>query len=431
MSQGTIMSLERKSAVVLTPDGRFVRLQRQPEYELGAEITYTIQRSAIEMRRWAQVGASVAALLLVLVSLWLFKPPEVVAYVTMDVNPSVEIGLDADMKVRKLRAVNPDAEAIISGVKYKGRQLEQVMEALAGNLIRTKLLVPTESEIVIASVPLKLMDSDWEARVAETMKHILSEAAKTDEAGAELDVTTISIPQELRSAAIEQGISAGKLAFWLAAASQGHEVPIDTLKQHSLKTIASEWEGDVKDVLGEKAVVKQTKEDREAAKTQWKALLNEAKENKKLPTPAATPKPSQKPKPTPKPAVKPSPSPSSGAKTPGKDVKSDDKRDNVKEQGKDDKRGNGNKRGNDDERDNDDKRGSKSDNNSKWNNDNKSDSDDRKNEDNKRGNDDRREVDDKRGQDGKRGDIDSRKDEYKRDNMDRSGSSRQGGRRND
>lgn len=291
MSRGTIMSLERKMAIVLTPGGEFVRVRRQPGFELGAEIAYAAKRGAAHLKRWMLAGASVAALLLVFVGLWLLQPPTVVAYVTMDVNPSVELGLDKDMRVRELRAVNRDAEAIVSGVKYKGEALDAVMAAVADKLAATRPLL--QDEVVIVSVPVKKVAAEWETQVADTVRTALSAAAKKDatETGAELDVTTLSVPQEVRKAANEQGISAGKMAFWLAAEDQGHEVPIEALKKQSMKKIAAEW-GGVKKVL-------ETESGTKADKDAWKKLLDDAKAKKKLPE------------------TKPSKSPSKPSGTPG------------------------------------------------------------------------------------------------------------------
>lgn len=285
MSRGTIMALERKTAVVLTPGGEFVRVRRLPGFELGAEIVYAAKQGAARVKRWMLAGASAAALLVVLVGLWLLQPPSVVAYVTMDVNPSVEIGLDKNMHVRELRAVNRDAEAIVSGVKYKGKALEEVMSAVADKLAASRPLL--QDEVVIVSVPVKAVAAEWETRVADTVKTALSAAAKKDAArtDAELDVTTLSVPKEVRKAANEQGISAGKMAFWLAAEDQGHEVPIETLKKQSMKKIAAEW-GGVKKVL-------ESESNRKSDKEAWKKLLEDAKAKKKLPEVKSSPKPSK------------------------------------------------------------------------------------------------------------------------------------------
>jgi len=272
MNRGTIMALDNRTAVVLTPGGEFKKVRRLPGYEIGTEITFEVRRGAMKARRWLQSGVGAAVLLAFFFGFWLMQPPSVVAYVSMDVNPSVEIGLDKEMNVRKLRAVNPDAEAIVAEVKYKGEELETVMQALAARLVEADLLTPQTSEIVIASVPVKSIGADWESQVTEKMRAVLSEAAKPQNDGqaiVEIEVTTISVPAEIRKVANEQGVSSGKMAFWLAAESQGHDVSIDTLKEQPLKKIAEEW-GGVDKVLGDD---EKPKKDDKA----WKERLDEAK----------------------------------------------------------------------------------------------------------------------------------------------------------
>lgn len=272
MNRGTIMALDNKTAVVLTPGGEFIKVRKLPGYEIGAEITFQVRRNAAKLRRLLQGGVGAAVLLAFFFGFWFMQPPSVVAYVSMDVNPSVEIGLDEEMNVRKLRAVNPDAEAIIAEVKFKGEDLETVMQALAARMVAAQLLTTEGSEIVIASVPVKSVAADWELKVTEKMRAVLSEAAKPQNDGqsiVEIEVTTISVPLEIRKLANEQGVSSGKMAFWLAAESQGHAVPIDTLKEQSLKKIAEEW-GGVDEVLGDDA---KRKKDADV----WKERLHEAK----------------------------------------------------------------------------------------------------------------------------------------------------------
>lgn len=272
MNRGTIMALENKTAVVLTQGGEFVRVPKLPAYEIGAEITCQVRRNAVRLRRWLQGSVSAAVLLAFFLGFWLMQPPSVVAYVSMDINPSVEFGLDEDMRVRKLRAVNPDAEAFITAIKFKGEDLESVMQAIAEKLVAAHLLTTPSAEIVIASVPMKTIGPNWESQVAEKMKAVLSQAAKRQndaQAIVGIEVTTISVPLEIRKLANEQGVSSGKMAFWLAAESQGHDIPIDTLKKQSLKKIAADW-GGVEKVLGDD-------DKRKADAKVWKERLDKRK----------------------------------------------------------------------------------------------------------------------------------------------------------
>jgi hypothetical protein len=412
MSRGTIMSLESKSAIVLTPGGEFVRLRRLPGYEIGTEIAYSVRQNAVKLRRFLQAGISAAVLLFVFVGFWLVQPPTVVAYVTMDINPSVEIGLDAKMNVRELRAVNSDAEAIVAGVKYKGQDLDTVMQALAVKLVTSHILIQPDGEIVIASVPVKSIAAEWETQVTEKVKGALSEAAKQDDSHADgtLVVTTISVPQEVRKVANEQGVSSGKMAFWLAAESQGYDVPIETLKNQSLKKIAAEW-GGVNKVLS-------SEDDPKADKEVWKELLKEAKANQKLPSaPKASNTPESSAAPT-------DDSPSAKNGDMSKDDKgnnNDNSKDNNNDNSKDDvqkdvKNSVDDKQNNDDNQNNDDKQnnGEKQNNGVKQNSDNKQNIvDDKQNNSDKKYNDDKSKNVDKLTNDGKSNDDKQNNDDKK------------------
>ena len=49
-----------------------------------------------------------------------------VAYVTIDINPSVEIGIDNDEVVQDLNGLNSDGDDLIQTLVFKGKSLEDV-----------------------------------------------------------------------------------------------------------------------------------------------------------------------------------------------------------------------------------------------------------------------------------------------------------------
>ncbi|MFC5701992.1 anti-sigma factor domain-containing protein [Cohnella faecalis] len=267
MSQGIVMSIDRSTAVVMTSDGRFVRLKKTDRHELGLEVAWdsselassgsyglAVRKAIIGLpRRWVLTAASVAAMFVLLFGIWSLRPPEVVAYVSMDINPSVELGLDSKERVRVLRAINRDARPIVEGIAYKGHSIEDVARQLADKLAEARVLSERDSEVVIASVPVKQLDSEWERHVTGAIEKALSEAASPAAGGSSsaLRVTKISLPEEVREEAKTYGVSSGKMAFWLKAESEGHEVSLDTLKKNSLKKIASSWGGVDKVMTGD------------------------------------------------------------------------------------------------------------------------------------------------------------------------------------
>ncbi|MBN2979996.1 anti-sigma factor domain-containing protein [Cohnella algarum] len=297
MKRAVIMSLEKKEAIALAPGGRFVRIRRRPHFRIGDEIEWESELQAADRgffanrKRVFASCASAAALVLLLVGLWAFRTPPVVAYVTMDVNPSVEFGLDSNENVRELHAINGDARPIVEAVAdYKGKPVAEVTARLAAELASRKLL-SADGEVVLASVAVGKVDVDWEAEVIGEIEEAIRQAARQASEGAEQlpEITVVSVPEEVREEAIKSGVSAGKMAFWLKAESQGHEVPLETLRRESLKTIASDW-GGVDRVLagtgnengsatGNEAGTESesASADKEKGKDEWKALVEASK----------------------------------------------------------------------------------------------------------------------------------------------------------
>ncbi|WP_027092556.1 anti-sigma-I factor RsgI family protein [Cohnella thermotolerans] len=289
MNRAIVMSLEGKRAIVLAPGGRFVRVPRRPEFQIGDEIELEVAeeqpglglRKLVRNRSFAAAIASCAAVVLLLIGFWSFRTPPVVAYVSMDVNPSVELGIDAKERVRELQALNADAEPIVAAVRYKGEDVETVTAELAEEMAARHLLNGGESEVVLASVLVRNAEKRWEAEVTEKMKRAIETAGAKAEpdasgtlepaAGTAPEITTVSVPKEVRDEAKANGLSAGKMAFWLKAESQGHDVPLEALKHRSMKKIASSW-GGVKQVLGGDA------DSSANGGEDWKALLEKAQD---------------------------------------------------------------------------------------------------------------------------------------------------------
>jgi hypothetical protein len=294
MNEGVVLSLEPRASIVLTPDGRFVRVKKQPLHRVGETIVWSqqdlVSRSsfAFAVGAWRRTAGLAAALLLVLLcGWWTFRTPPIVAYVTMDVNPSVEMGIDARERVRKLEALNGDAEPYVEGIRYRGRDVETVTREIAEKLAADDLLDAETGEVVLASVPQKELKEGWEDEVAAKMKQAISVAVHPPGtlAGTEPVVAAVTVPEEIRDAARSNGISAGKMAFWLMAEKQGHDLSLDTLKSQSIKKIAEAW-GGVEQVLGKDAV-RQVWGDAAGGREDWSKLLKELQQSRKVEVQAA------------------------------------------------------------------------------------------------------------------------------------------------
>lgn len=247
-----VMEMSEKHLIVLTPSGEFRRVSRsgQADADIGDEIVLANRRRQIPRRAWAWTAAALVVLLLFpLVMVPTSKAEPIVAYVTLDVNPSVELGINDEEIVRELRGLNDEGKNLASGIDYKGKHAADVVASLVE---KTSSVVDAQTtadhDIVIASVVVgeKLNDPDqFEVQLESDIHEAITKVASSD------NVTVISVPKEVRDEAERSGVSTGKMAVYLMAKSKNPKLKLDSLKDQSIHDWTAS-EGGVQSVVPSK-----------------------------------------------------------------------------------------------------------------------------------------------------------------------------------
>jgi hypothetical protein len=123
------MDINREYIVVLTPDGEFAKAKREKAtYELGEEVPVKLyssrkrqnqHRQHSKWRRMAFTSLVIAAALLLFFIPFGQNKQEVFAYVSIDINPSIEIGVNPSYEVISLTGYNEEGKEIIAKLKKK------------------------------------------------------------------------------------------------------------------------------------------------------------------------------------------------------------------------------------------------------------------------------------------------------------------------
>ncbi|ALS29395.1 anti-sigma factor RsgI [Paenibacillus sp. 32O-W] len=252
MRSGIVVQLGKRHLIVMTRDGEFRKVRRTGACQIGQEIA--ISPASARSRR-PFYAAAAAALLLLLALPLAFIPhtsaQPIVAYLNMDINPSIEIGIDRDDRVWELRGLNDSGAEVVSSITskaYKGKPVEQVAAVVMERVAETSFSRAFGGEIVITSI---VVDADIAAKsgyelaltdkvndaVRESIRRIFADESM------EIQLTTLHAPKELRDEAQQNGVSAGRMALYLMAKYQGKDLRIDELKTTSIHDIAAEWGG--------------------------------------------------------------------------------------------------------------------------------------------------------------------------------------------
>ena len=239
-----LLEVRGRTGVAITPEGRFVGVRCLPHHEEGQEIALPAVRREGRvgwgLRPGLVTAATCAAILLVLLPLAVGRVMASglpMAYVTLDINPSLEFGVNRWERVVACRALNPDGEQVLSGLKWRGRPVDDVVSDAGVQAASLGFLNSGPAEVIVAAVPALdkgLLSPGLEKRL-ERLRQGLGErmaAASGGQGPSSLTVETVlGDSVSLRQQAETLGLSVGKYIVLLEAQEDGLDIDAEDLEQ--------------------------------------------------------------------------------------------------------------------------------------------------------------------------------------------------------
>ncbi|MDF2670344.1 MAG: RsgI [Paenibacillus sp.] len=266
MNKGIVMEKSEAHLVVLTPDGDFKQVPRQQRNcEVGEEILFTLRRKRFKYPILTFIASISAAILVCILAFNGITPhlggiKPIVAYVTLDINPSVELGIDAKRQVLDVRGLNDDGVILIEQLKYRGKSLDAVTRELLDRVESKGIWSSGKGDIIISSSKAFEAAAIDEFEVGQAIKQSVDEHIQANHPSTQsaIHVASVVAPVEIRQAAETEGVSAGKYALYLNAKNNGSSVTIDEIKTQSIHKIAEDRGGLDKLIDTNKVVAKET-----------------------------------------------------------------------------------------------------------------------------------------------------------------------------
>jgi Anti-sigma factor N-terminus len=212
---GIIMEINERFLTLLTPEGEFLRARKQDRaYAIGQEIAFfpielkngNLSRplSIFSLSRGKGLMAAAFAMMLAIVSFLPFlQNDEVYAYMSIDVNPSIELGVNQEYQVVELVPYNEEGKLIIQNIKnWKKNSIHEVADKILLQ-IKKQGYFKENKEVVIAAVYTE-QNKEADERIQKELADIKQVAQKE-----QLEVTLLEASEKEREAAIEKGLSAG------------------------------------------------------------------------------------------------------------------------------------------------------------------------------------------------------------------------------
>lgn len=237
MKNGILMDVKNGKATLLTKDGCFisVKVPRGQHPVVGME--YDIASfSKNRARRFIlpSLSLSIGALLIFVIFSGIIplgrNDNTVAAYVSFDVNPSLEAGVNHNLQVVDVKAYNSEGREVVKAMKYHEKiSLSQFASKLLNTYERKGYLV-NYSDVMIGTTIVGKKKDKLSASLAETVSSIKRNAALYNE---KAEIVVKAVDSGNRKAAEKKGISAAKYMMYLEAKRKNKNITVQKAKTMS------------------------------------------------------------------------------------------------------------------------------------------------------------------------------------------------------
>ncbi|WP_272514347.1 anti-sigma factor domain-containing protein [Bacillus cereus] len=207
MTKGIVMDIKKHSVVVLTPNGEFITCKRKGDScIIGEEISFDEQEqkaSHFSIPFFLKPASILVACFLFAVLFFYNQPEEkVFAYVSVDINPSLEVSVTKDFRVIDLQACNDDGRRILKELKqWENKQLQEVIRTIINQSQEDKYLT-NDKQVMLTAVA---KDKALEPLLEKAMKELKKEY-ELKHITVEYQSSTMQIRENARKAGIGTGV---------------------------------------------------------------------------------------------------------------------------------------------------------------------------------------------------------------------------------
>ena len=162
-----------------------------------------------------------------------------VAYVSMDINPSVELGVNAFDKIVSVEAYNEDGKKILEGTNLINTNASDAVSIIITNAISDGYITDDVTTIATATVAVEITTSTDKEKVAIKLNEVLKEAANKTliDNNIDVEVETEKVAIIRRDEARKLGITPGKLNLIQKLQALDPTITVEEYKYSSVKII--------------------------------------------------------------------------------------------------------------------------------------------------------------------------------------------------
>lgn len=224
----------------MTPTGEFIKVKKENrDYIIGQEITYSEQSETAKSYKRPFLQVAVATIMILTIfftySFYQRNPDYAFAYVALDINPSLNIEIDENLKVLDIEPFNSDGEIIKDLLRdWEYQNLESVTKMIF-DYSKQQGFLKNEGEVFISIAFLHEYQEQNQLLKKEIEKQI--DNISTEK---ELSINSFEITKEIHEHAKKEKTTPNKYAIVQSAHDAGISITIDEINEKSVQQINKE-----------------------------------------------------------------------------------------------------------------------------------------------------------------------------------------------
>ncbi len=237
--KGIVMDVKRKYVIVMSNNGGFYRARKEEAYGVGKEILFTPlpeKSQPFSFSNWKVKVSSIAAACTVLGGILFAAIPGTVpvyAYVSIDINPSVEFSVGNNWTVIKTTFTNKDGKDLLSTLpNIQGESIDAAFDQIIFAAKKEGKL-QDKGNVWITSVLAN--QNQPEAPAINELKQLQTELETKEKVQIQVGTTT----EKIRNDAEQLGISPEKYVYFQNATKLGISTPFQNMENDSVSKLES------------------------------------------------------------------------------------------------------------------------------------------------------------------------------------------------
>lgn len=201
--KGIVLELKGKIATVLCDDGSVENL-RNKEYKVGEVIIIKEATRSTYIKQLRRFGAVAAAFMFFTAGAYAYSIP--VAYVSVDINPSIEYELNMFDRVLSVKAMDESAKEIVKLLDLNNMNIQKAVRVTTEQLIKGGYIDGEENNIILTAGSGNLAKAE---RLASQLSLRVQEVIDKEGKKAEVNSGVVNLDRVAEAKALQ--VTPGKL----------------------------------------------------------------------------------------------------------------------------------------------------------------------------------------------------------------------------